>query len=136
MEAMISSLQTYNIASEADVMSAVMGSFNVARQIGFDDGRVSEISTSVSELAMNIVKYAEYGRVELALITNGTSVGLRVTARDSGPGISNVEDALREHFSTGHSLGLGLPGVQRMMDSFVIQTELNKGTIIVTEKWV
>ncbi len=136
MVEVVRSLQTYYIASETDVMSAVMGCYNVAHELGFDEGRVSEISTSVSELAMNVVKYAEFGRVELSELTNGKAIGLRVTVRDKGPGIRNIEDALSDHYSTGHSLGLGLPGVKRMMDSFELTTELEKGTTIVAEKWV
>ncbi|EGR0205012.1 anti-sigma regulatory factor [Vibrio vulnificus] len=136
MVEVVSSLQTYYITSETDVMSAVMGCYNVARELGFDEGRVSEISTSVSELAMNVVKYAEFGRVELSQLTNGKAIGLRVTVRDKGPGIRNIEDALSDHYSTGQSLGLGLPGVKRMMDGFELTTELEKGTTIVAEKWV
>ncbi|GLT19094.1 serine/threonine protein kinase [Vibrio zhanjiangensis] len=136
MVEVVRSLQTYYIASETDVMSAVMGCYNIARELGFDEGRVSEISTSVSELAMNVVKYAEFGWVELSELTNGKTIGLRVTVRDKGTGICNVEDALRDHYSTGQSLGLGLPGVKRMMDSFELTTELDKGTTIVAEKWV
>ena len=136
MVEVVRSLQTYYIASETDVMSAVMGCYNVARELGFDEGQVSEISTSVSELAMNVVKYAEFGRVELSELTNDKAIGLRVTVRDNGPGIRNIEDALSDHYSTGHSLGLGLPGVKRMMDSFELTTELEKGTTIVAEKWV
>ncbi|NTJ38301.1 anti-sigma regulatory factor [Vibrio vulnificus] len=136
MVEVVRSLQTYYIASETDVMSAVMGCYNVARELGFDEGRVSEISTSVSELAMNVVKYAEFGRVELSELTNGKAIALRMTVRDKGPGIPNIEDALSDHYSTGHSLGLGLPGVKRMMDSFELTTELEKGTTIVAEKWV
>ncbi|HDY7993989.1 TPA: anti-sigma regulatory factor [Vibrio vulnificus] len=136
MVEVVSSLQTYYIASETDVMSAVMGCYNVARELGFDEGQVSEISTSVSELAMNVVKYAEFGRVELSELTNGKAIGLRVTVRDKGPGIRSIEDALSDHYSTGQSLGLGLPGVKRMMDSFELTTELEKGTTIVAEKWV
>ncbi|HAU8297997.1 anti-sigma regulatory factor [Vibrio vulnificus] len=136
MVEVVRSLQTYFIASETDVMSAVMGCYNVARELGFDEGQVSEISTSVSELAMNVVKYAEFGRVELSELTNGKAIGLRVTVRDKGPGIRSIEDALSDHYSTGQSLGLGLPGVKRMMDSFELTTELEKGTTIVAEKWV
>ncbi|EJV0367864.1 anti-sigma regulatory factor [Vibrio vulnificus] len=136
MVEVVRSLQTYYIASETDVMSAAMGCYNVARELGFDEGQVSEISTSVSELAMNVVKYAEFGRVELSELTNGKAIGLRVTVRDKGPGIRNIEDALSDHYSTGQSLGLGLPGVKRMMDSFELTTELEKGTTIVAEKWV
>ncbi|EPC7289892.1 anti-sigma regulatory factor [Vibrio vulnificus] len=136
MVEVVRSLQTYYIASETDVMSAVMGCYNVARELSFDEGQVSEISTSVSELAMNVVKYAEFGRVELSELTNGKAIGLRVTVRDKGPGIRNIEDALSDHYSTGQSLGLGLPGVKRMMDSFELTTELEKGTTIVAEKWV
>ncbi len=135
----------YTIDCEADVMMAVMGTFTFAQQLNFSPTATSEIATIVSELATNIVKYAGSGRIELAEILREferkTQHGMRVIARDFGPGIAHIEQAMAEHFSTGGSLGMGLPGVQRMVDQFEIQsfTEASdtekRGTIVSVIKW-
>ncbi|ASA55366.1 anti-sigma regulatory factor [Vibrio gazogenes] len=135
----------YTIDCEADVMMAVMGTFTFAQQLNFSPTATSEIATIVSELATNIVKYAGNGRIELTEILREfeqkTERGIRVVARDFGPGIPHIEQAMAEHFSTGGSLGMGLPGVQRMVDQFEIQsfpeasdTE-TRGTIVSVIKW-
>lgn len=135
----------YSIGCEADVMTAVMGTFAFAQQLNFSPTATSEIATIVSELATNIVKYAGSGRIELAEMLREFELrsehGIRVVARDLGPGIPHIEQAMAEHFSTGGSLGMGLPGVQRMVDQFEIQsfTEASdtarRGTIVSVIKW-
>ncbi|MDW6093929.1 ATP-binding protein [Vibrio rhizosphaerae] len=135
----------YHICSDADVMSAVLGVFTFAQQLDFSPTATSEIATIVSELATNIVKYAGSGRIELAEMQRAcgrvTKHGIQVIARDFGPGIANIEQAMAEHFSTGGSLGMGLPGVQRMVDQFEIQsfTEASGtkqcGTTVSVIKW-
>ncbi|WP_376712142.1 ATP-binding protein [Vibrio ruber] len=139
----------YYIHGEADVMTAVMGTFTFAQQLNFSPTTTSEIATIVSELATNIVKYAAHGRIELAEIQryselegeSGSEQGIRVIARDSGPGIAHIEQAMAEHFSTGGSLGMGLPGVQRMVDQFELKSLTQTsgtepcGTTVTVIKW-
>lgn len=129
-------IETYRIYSESDVMSAVIAIFSLAQNKGFSETEVSEISTSVSELAMNIVKYAQEGLITVWSIEQSErQQGIKVVAKDVGPGIEDLSTALKEHFSTGSSLGLGLPGVRRMVDEFEIESELGKGTQVTFIKW-
>jgi serine/threonine-protein kinase RsbT len=98
---------------------------------GEDQGR---IGTVCSELAQNIAKYAEHGtiRVEAGPAAGGWNV--RVQASDRGPGIADLDAALRDHFSSSGSLGLGLPGIGRMMTSLEVSSEVGVGTRVLTER--
>ncbi|KLN66592.1 anti-sigma regulatory factor [Vibrio sp. VPAP30] len=128
-------LESHHIYSEADVMSAVMATYTIAQKLGFSAPLVSEIATSVSELATNIVKYAGEGEVSLLQLEVNDSIGIKVVAADSGGGIADVSRALTDNYSTGKSLGLGLPGVVRMMDDFDIQSSPELGTTVSITKW-
>lgn len=92
------------------------------------------IATAVSEISRNIVRFAERGEVFLELL-EAPRPGLRVVARDIGPGIAEPEQALAEGYSTNRGLGLGLPGARRLMDEFDIATEVGRGTTITMTKW-
>jgi serine/threonine-protein kinase RsbT len=93
------------------------------------------ISTAASELARNIVKYAGSGEIVIRCVDDGLRDGLEIEARDQGPGIKDIEIAMQDHVSGSGTLGLGLPGVRRMMDDFRIDSEPGKGTTVVTTKW-
>ena len=135
LDTLETTIETYRICSESDVMSAAISVYTLAKGDHFSDAAVSEVSTSVSELAMNIVKYADEGSIVVSSIDGPHRSGLKVVATDNGPGIENISDALTEKFSTGSSLGLGLPGVQRMVDEFDIESESGKGTKVTIIKW-
>ena len=124
------------IRSEPDAMRPVMEATRRARQIGFGPQEAQAISTAVSELARNILKYASTGEVIIEETQSGRRKGLQITARDRGPGIADVESAMRDHFSSGGTLGLGLPGVKRMMDEFEIDSAPGRGTRVVIRKWL
>ncbi|EEY99696.1 anti-sigma B factor RsbT [Vibrio sp. RC586] len=126
--------ELFHLCGETDSVTAVMGAYVFARQIGFSMVEVSEIATVVSELATNVFKYAEFGTVEMQLIKSQGRLGIRITVQDKGPGIADIELALQEHFSTGGSLGLGLPGVRRMVDEFSLENLAN-GTKVSVTKW-
>ena len=93
------------------------------------------IATAISEVARNIVVYANRGEIVLSAVQQGTRRGVLVIARDQGPGIPDIPRAMRDGFSTGKSLGLGLPGAKRLMDEFEIASEVGKGTTITMRKW-
>ena len=93
------------------------------------------IVTAVSELARNIIKYATRGEVSIDRIVKDFHVGIEIVARDRGPGISDIEQAIADNYSSGGTLGLGLPGVRRMMDEFEIQSAEGKGTMVRIRKW-
>ncbi|GLQ75576.1 anti-sigma regulatory factor [Vibrio penaeicida] len=127
--------EMYSVSSESEVMTVVMASFVLAKEIGFNAVEVNEVSTSVSELAMNIVKYAQKGNIYLHRIMTSTKTGIEIRAEDQGKGIEDIERALRDSESTSGTLGLGLPGVKRMMDEFYIESS-PAGTQVVARKWL
>ena len=93
------------------------------------------VATAVSELSRNILKYAGQGEIFFQQRVEGTCTGVLVTARDRGPGIENIEAAMSDHYSSSGTLGLGLPGVKRMMDEFSIESAPGKGTQVSVLKW-
>ena len=123
------------IGSDVDIVTARQRGRTVAGQLGFSSIDLALIATAISELARNIVLYARRGEIRLEIIENGDREGVQVTASDSGPGIANVERAMQDGYSTSGSLGLGLPGVRRLMDEMEIQSEVGKGTTITARKW-
>ena len=104
--------------------------------IGFDDIVSQMIATAVSELANNIIKYAGRGEILLERIIVQNRAGMEVIARDSGPGIEDIQKAMADHYSTGDTLGLGLPGVKRMMDEFELTSKPGKRTTVTIRKWL
>ncbi|WP_394143871.1 anti-sigma regulatory factor [Vibrio atypicus] len=128
-------IESYFIATESDVMSAVIAVYTLLQNLSFSASQVSEVSTSVSELGMNIVKYVGDGVVTVVKIEEGNVLGVKIVAKDSGCGITNIEAALADNFSTGGSLGMGLPGVKRMMDEFEVESSPDNGTIVTAIKW-
>jgi serine/threonine-protein kinase RsbT len=107
-----------------------------AMAIGFDEIVCQMIATAVSELANNIVKYAGCGEILMDRIKTGSRTGIEVVARDKGPGIEDIQKAMADHFSSGNTLGLGLPGVKRMMDEFELTSEPGKRTTVTIRKWL
>lgn len=123
------------IGTEFDVTRASLQVLRCAREQGFDKVKVAMLATVVSELTTNILKYAGTGELVLRPIERGGKRGLLIRVSDRGPGIEDVEAALRDHHSTGGTLGLGLPGVRRMMDEFELESEAGRGTTITVKKW-
>ena len=124
------------VRNETGIALSVMKARNAAMAIGFDEVKCQMIATAVSELANNIIKYAGRGEILLDRVTAGSRVGMEVIARDSGPGIEDIEKAMEDHYSSGNTLGLGLPGVKRMMDDFELASEPGKRTRITFRKWL
>ena len=123
------------IACDADIVTARQQGRTVAAEMGFQATDLALIATAISELARNIVRYAGRGEIQLKLLNDGNKRGLQVVASDSGPGIPDIERALESGYSTSGSLGLGLPGVRRLMDDMEIQSEVGKGTTVKARKW-
>lgn len=123
------------IHRDADLARAIVEARRHAMESGFAPAQVSQICTALSELGRNILKYADRGSVALRRVEEGGAVGLEIEALDRGPGIDDIETALRDHVSTGGTLGLGLPGVRRMMDDFEIESTPGRGTRVVVRKW-
>lgn len=123
------------VAVDADIVAARQQGRALAADLGFSPGNATLIATAISELARNILLYAGAGEIELAEVDGQGRRGIRVVARDSGPGISDLQQALQDGFSTSRRLGLGLPGVRRLMDEFEIDTRVGLGTTVVVKKW-
>ena len=123
------------IASEADVARSLMEASRIARDMGFNPHDAQTVATAVSELARNIIKYAGTGEIAIDQTGTDRQAAIQITARDRGPGIADTEAAMRDHFSSGGTLGLGLPGVKRMMDDFELDSAPGRGTRVVVRKW-
>ena len=124
------------IGRDTDIVTARQKGRDLALQVGFSGSDLALIATAISEVARNIIIYAERGEVVLSLAQQNDKRGIVVVARDHGPGIANIEQAMRDGYSTGNSLGLGLPGARRLMDEFEIGSEVGKGTTVTMKKWV
>jgi RNA polymerase sigma factor (sigma-70 family) len=124
------------IESDADVVTARKQGRELARRAGFSATDLTVIATAISEIARNIVMFAERGEIVVRLVDEGDQRGVTVIARDAGPGIADVERALGHGTSSYGGLGLGLPGSRRLMDEFEISSELGKGTTVIMTKWV
>ena len=124
------------IADSTDIVTARQRGRELASQIGFTGSDLTVIATAISELARNIVEYARNGEIVLALAHRGSRIGIQMVARDQGPGIAEVAKAVQAGYSTGNGLGLGLPGVRRLMDDFEIASVVGKGTSVTARKWI
>jgi serine/threonine-protein kinase RsbT len=124
------------IRSDADIVVARQQGRSLAATLGFTATDATLIATAISELARNIVSYAGQGEVMISGVETPHRKGILICARDSGPGIRSIDDVLRDGFSTSGGLGLGLPGVRRLMDEFNIESELRHGTVVTVKKWL
>ena len=123
------------IASEADILAARRSGRSLAAALGFGPRDLALITTVISELSRNILDYAKEGEIILLEMGGKGKFGITVVGRDQGPGILDVSQALRDGFSTSGSMGMGLPGVRKMMDEFEIQSSPGRGTAVTVRKW-
>ncbi len=131
----MSSSMRRGVASEVDAKRVVLEATRFSRSAEFAEPQCVMIATAVSELARNILKYAHRGEIRLQQFQDAGRHGIRILAVDQGPGIIDIESALRDHSSSGGTLGLGLPGVRRMMDEFSIESTPGEGTTVEVVKW-
>jgi serine/threonine-protein kinase RsbT len=124
------------IDSEIDIVTARQKGREMAARLGFSSTELTLIATAISEVARNIVEYARDGEISLSVVAQGDKRGVVVMACDNGPGIPDIKLAMQDGYSTGKSLGLGLPGAKRLMDEFEIVSEVGKGTKITMKKWL
>jgi serine/threonine-protein kinase RsbT len=123
------------IQSNADILDARRRGRDLAAELGFPSIDRTLITTAISELARNIVLYARRGEIHLDKDERLGSAGIVVTAIDSGPGIRDLRNVLQDSHSASHALGLGLPGVRRIMDDFDIVSKPRQGTTVTVKKW-
>jgi len=127
--------ESMTIIREIDVIPFRNRLKEYAVKIGMSLVNQTKITTAASELARNMLKYANGGIATIEVITKGKENGIRLTFKDEGPGIKDVKLAMQDGFSTGKSLGLGLPGTKRLVSEFNIETEPGKGTTVTIIKW-
>ncbi len=127
------------INSAVDIVTARQRGRSLALELGFNGADVTLIAAAISEVARNIVDHAKKGEIlmtSLAVGSNGTGKrGIQIIARDEGPGIRDVAQAMQYGYSTRKGLGVGLPGAKWLMDEFDIASELGRGTTITMKKW-
>jgi serine/threonine-protein kinase RsbT len=135
------------IAGEADIVAARQRARDVARALGFGMVDQSRIATAVSELSRNVVRYATGGRGEVVIRVlpaeaggpggpgGAGRAGVEVVVRDAGPGIPDVEQAMRAGFTSGNGMGMGLPGTRRLMDEMTVESGAGRGTTVTVRKW-
>lgn len=123
-----------DILDDTHAVIASQQAYRMAAAMQFSTIDQTALSIAVLEVARNIVKYAGTGNVEISPDQHEDIASILVIAEDHGPGIADIEEALEDGFSTGKSLGLGLPGARRLMDSFEIDSAPGKGTRIMMKK--
>lgn len=106
-----------------------------AVKIGMGLLNQTKLITGASELVRNMLKYGKGGVVKIEIVSNGNDSGIRLIFEDKGPGIGDINKAMSNGFTTGNSMGLGLPGTKRLMDEFTIESEVDKGTTVTIIKW-
>jgi RNA polymerase sigma factor (sigma-70 family) len=123
------------IQTDADVVAARKKGRELATGAGFSATDLTIIATAISEIARNIVMFAERGEIIVSLVGENGRQGVTVVARASGPGISDLDRAVQDGYSGYGGMGLGLPGSRRLMDEFEISSEVDKGTTVTMTKW-
>lgn len=125
-----------NIVEPGDNYTAIVETKLLLQKAGFNKTCQTLVATVTSELATNILRYANKGTICLTLINNGEKTGIEIQAVDCGPGIEDVTQALQDHYTTTqNSLGMGLSSLKRIMDEFSIDSQPGKGTKITAKKW-
>jgi serine/threonine-protein kinase RsbT len=123
------------IVREIDVIPFRNRVKEYAVKIGMSLVNQTKIITAASELARNMLKYASGGNVVIEVISKGRENGIRLAFIDEGPGIKDIDLAMKDGYSTGKSLGLGLPGTKRLVSEFQIESTIGKGTTVTVTKW-
>lgn len=124
------------IYTEWDIVAARQLGRNEAKNSGFGTVDQARITTAISELARNIYLYAGIGEIEIERISENGLSGITIIASDNGPGIPDMRKVMEDGFSTSGGLGAGMPGVNRLMDEFKVDTEPGVGTTITATKWL
>jgi anti-sigma regulatory factor (Ser/Thr protein kinase)/serine/threonine protein phosphatase PrpC len=116
------------VSSEPELRLSIVEAGRLARDAGLTEQEANKFVTAVSELGRNILKYAGSGEVALQQLQSDGRPGMEAVISDQGPGIEDLESALKDHYSTSGTLGLGLPGVKRLVDRFEIESARGRGT--------
>jgi serine/threonine-protein kinase RsbT len=129
------SKENFEIKREPDVILYRNRAKELAAKIGMSLVGQTKLITAASELMRNMLRYAENGTGTIEVVAKNNIQGIRLTFADKGPGIKDIPLAMQDGYSTGRSLGLGLPGAKRLSNEFAIQSELGKGTTVTIIRW-
>ena len=124
------------IESDSDLLAARQEARAIAFELGFSLTAVVGIVTALSEMTRNMLLYAGRGELLIESVRDGDRSGILITARDEGPGIPDLQKAMMDGYSTSGGLGMGLPGIKRLMDSFEVHTAPEQGTTVIVRKWL
>ncbi|MBD2109939.1 anti-sigma regulatory factor [Nodosilinea sp. FACHB-13] len=128
-------IEEMKIQSSADVVLVRQAVRQFAIELGFGLVDQTKIVTAASELARNTLDYGGGGTVQLETLQDGGRRGLRLTFEDQGPGIPDIEMALKDGFTSGGGLGMGLGGAKRLANEFKIESVVGEGTRIIVVRW-
>lgn len=131
----VARLARFGLQSDVDVVAARRGVTEWAREIGLSILDRTRVVTAASELARNTVVYGRGGVMSLEIVRDGSREGLRLTFEDHGPGIADVDRALEDGYSTGGSMGIGLPGARRLVNEFALTSTPGVGTSVTIVRW-
>jgi serine/threonine-protein kinase RsbT len=131
----VSRSETVAVRGPAEVVSVRHVVRKWAVELGFSLVEQTKIVTAASELTRNMVDYGQGGTVLLEALDDGARRGLRLTFQDNGPGIADVDAAMRDGFTTGGGMGLGLGGAKRLSNEFEIRSKPGQGTRVAITRW-
>lgn len=123
------------LVSEQDVVLARQAVRKASRQAGFSIVEQTKMVTAASELARNAVVYGGGGKLELEIVEKNSRRGVQLTISDQGPGIKDLTLAMKDGYTTGSGLGMGLPGAKRLVNDFTITSQPGAGTTIIVTRW-
>jgi len=127
--------ETVSIKSSSDIVKVRQLVRDWSISLGFSLVEQTKMVTAASELARNALDYGGGGEVHLEALNNERRRGLKVTFADEGPGIADLEQALKDGFSTGRGMGLGLGGAKRLVNEFAIDSAPGRGTKVIITRW-
>lgn len=127
--------QTFPIQSDVDVVAARLGVRDWARRIELSVLDLTKVVTAASELARNALIHGGGGTMQLQIVRQGGRQGLRATFSDRGPGIPELDLAMRDGYTSGGGMGIGLPGAKRLVNEFALATEPGGGTSVTIVRW-
>jgi serine/threonine-protein kinase RsbT len=129
------SKDSLDIIKEQDVVFAKNRVKEAAVKIKMGLVNQTRLITAASEILRNMMRYADGGKCLIEVVSSGRNNGIRLTFTDKGPGIPDIAQAMKDGFSTGKSLGLGLPGTKRLVNEFDIKSIVGQGTTVTILKW-
>jgi len=124
-----------SIRTSGDIITVRETGRNLAKEVDFSNNDQTFIATAISEIARNIIEYAQTGEIQIDLVEKKRLYGIVITSKDEGPGIPDIKMALMDGYSTGKGMGMGLPGARRLMDDFNITSKVGVGTTVIMVKW-